>query len=209
MRHWVAMLAVVAVALLDAASAAAAEFRVDSARSTLLVRLYKDGPASGFAHDHVVRAGRFSGTVRYDPAAPGQASVTMEAEAGSLTADEPAVRRRLGLPDMSEGTRSEVQQTMTGARQLDVASHPKVRFRSTRVAAGGDGKLRVEGELTLHGKTRPVSFPAEVAVAAGVLRAKATLRFRQSEFGITPYRFAFGAVRNRDAVEMVVELVAQ
>jgi polyisoprenoid-binding protein YceI len=210
MRRFHSLLAATALgAVAHATPAPAAELRVDPSRSTLLVRLYKDGPASAFAHDHVVRAGRFEGTVRYDPAAPAQASVSMEADATTFTADEPALRRRLGLPDMKEGTRSEVQRTMMGARQLDAARHPKVRFRSTRVEVQGPGKLRIAGELTLHGRTRPVSFPAEVRFEEGALHAKATVRFRQSEFGIEPYRFAFGAVRNRDAVEMIVELVAQ
>lgn len=208
MRRTPLATALAALALVSA-PAAAAELRVDPEHSLLLVRLYKDGPASAFAHDHVVRAGRFSGTIRYDPQQPGQSSVAVEVESASLVADEPALRRRFTLPMIKEGTRSDVQRTMLGARQLGAEQHPRISFRSTSVEARGEGKLRVVGELSLHGETHEVSFPAEVALADGVLRATATLRFRQRSFGIEPYRFAFGAVRNRDEVELILDLVAR
>lgn len=196
--------------LLPLARAEGAEMRLDPGRSTLLVKLYKDGPASAFAHDHVVQARRFTGTVHWDPARPEATRVQVEVEAASLDADEPGLRRRLSMSDMSEGTRADVQRTMVGARQLDVASHPKIAFRSTAVEPQGDGRLLVRGELTLHGVTRPVSLPVTIAeLSSGAVRGRGTLRLRQSDFGIRPYRFAFGAVRNRDGVDLILDLVAQ
>src|SRR5262245_4216184 len=46
---------------------------------------------------------------------------------------------------------------------LDVANHPTVTFRSTRVEAptGADGDLRVTGDLTLHGVTRPLTLEVD------------------------------------------------
>jgi polyisoprenoid-binding protein YceI len=196
--------------LMPLAAAQAAEMRLDPGRSTLLVKLYKDGPASAFAHDHVVQARRFTGTISWDPARPEATRVQVEVEAASLDADEPGLRRRLSMSDMSEGTRADVQRTMVGARQLDVASHPKIAFRSTAVEPQGEGRLLVRGELTLHGVTRPVSLPVTVdELSSGAVRGRGTLRLKQSDFGISPYRFAFGAVRNRDGVDLILDLVAQ
>jgi polyisoprenoid-binding protein YceI len=39
---------------------------------------------------------------------------------------------------------------------FDVASHPQVSFRSTRVELAEDGRAVVDGELTIKGVTRPV-----------------------------------------------------
>jgi polyisoprenoid-binding protein YceI len=39
---------------------------------------------------------------------------------------------------------------------FDVASHPRVTFRSTRVELADDGRAVVEGELTIKGTTLPV-----------------------------------------------------
>src|SRR5262249_7699028 len=46
---------------------------------------------------------------------------------------------------------------------LDVANHPTVTFRSTRVEApsGPRGDLRVVGDLTIRGVTRPVTLEVE------------------------------------------------
>jgi polyisoprenoid-binding protein YceI len=44
---------------------------------------------------------------------------------------------------------------------FDVANHPKVTFASTKVTPKGDGKLAVEGDLTLHGVTKRVLLDVE------------------------------------------------
>jgi polyisoprenoid-binding protein YceI len=44
---------------------------------------------------------------------------------------------------------------------LDVAKFPTITFRSTRVDDVGGGKLRIAGDLTIHGTTNPVVLEAE------------------------------------------------
>jgi polyisoprenoid-binding protein YceI len=46
---------------------------------------------------------------------------------------------------------------------FDVASHPTMTFRSTRVERAADGTLRLHGDLSLHGVTRPVLLAVEYA----------------------------------------------
>ena len=193
---------------LPLAPARAAEYQVDPAHSTLLLRVWKEGPASVFAHDHVARATRFTGTVRYDPARPDASSVVVEAESASLVMDEPNYRRRFDLPAIKEVNRREIQKTMQGPQQLDVTTYPALTFRSQRVDAVGPGQLRITGELALHGQKREVTFPATVEKRGNFLHAKASFRFRQTDFGITPYSFG-NAMRNGDEVEIQIELVAK
>jgi polyisoprenoid-binding protein YceI len=45
---------------------------------------------------------------------------------------------------------------------LDVATHPEITFRSTRIEKTGDG-YRVVGELAMHGVAREVTLEAEFA----------------------------------------------
>jgi polyisoprenoid-binding protein YceI len=201
-------LALAVVGTLASSAARAAEYKVDPARSTLLLRIWKEGAASVFAHDHVARATRFTGTVRYDPAKPDASSVVVEAESASLVMDEPNYRRRFDLPPIKEVNRREIQKTMQGAKQLDTATYPAISFRSHRVDGVGPGQLRITGELSLHGKSHEVTFPATVERRGAYLHAKASFRFRQTDFGITPYSFG-SAVRNGDEVEMQVELLAE
>ncbi len=44
---------------------------------------------------------------------------------------------------------------------LDVAKYPTLTFVSTKVARAGEGKLKVSGDLTIHGVTRPVVLDVE------------------------------------------------
>ncbi len=194
-------------ALVLAAPVVAAEYRIDPARSTLVLRVWKEGAASIFAHDHVARATRFTGTVRYDAAHPDASAVEVEGESASLVMDEPQIRHRFDLPTIADVNRREIQNTMRSAKQLDVATYPSLAFHSTRVDGVGPGKLRIAGVLSLHGQSREVTFPATVEQRGDYLHANGSLRFRQSDFGITPYSFG-STVRNRDEVELAVELVA-
>lgn len=41
---------------------------------------------------------------------------------------------------------------------FDVAKYPTITFKSTRVEKAGEGKLRVTGDLTMHGVTKPVTL---------------------------------------------------
>jgi polyisoprenoid-binding protein YceI len=44
---------------------------------------------------------------------------------------------------------------------LDVANHPTVSFKSTRVERAGGDEVRVTGDLTIRGTTRPVTLTVE------------------------------------------------
>jgi polyisoprenoid-binding protein YceI len=49
---------------------------------------------------------------------------------------------------------------------FDVAKYPELTFKSTSVEQGEDGRLRVSGELTVRGVTRPLELDAEIEGAA-------------------------------------------
>jgi polyisoprenoid-binding protein YceI len=202
-----------ALALLAAGLAApgeAAPLRIDPARSTLLLRVTRDGPAARLAHDHAIEATRFAGAIDFDPSAPEAAGVTVEVEAASLRVDEPAARRRLGLEgELSPGQRADVDRSMRAADQLDVARYPVMRFVSTRVRPEGGDLHRVTGALTIRGVTREVSFPVHLATEGRTLIVRAALSFLQSSFGYRPYRLFLGAVRTRDEVQLEAELIAE
>ncbi|MBX2801083.1 MAG: YceI family protein [Myxococcales bacterium] len=84
---------------------------------------------------------------------------------------------------------------------LQVDEHPEITWESTRLARSGDGSIRVEGRLSLHGRTKPVK--ATVRTEGGQLVTR--VKVRQPEFGITPFRALLGALKIKAVVE--VELV--
>ena len=104
---------------------------------------------------------------------------------------------------------------------LDVANHPTVTFRSTRVeaAAGPAGDLRVTGDLTIRGVTRPVTLTVEGLPPAikdpwGNLRrgVSAHARISRKDWGLT-WNMVIEAggvgVGDEVAIEIDAEIVAR
>jgi polyisoprenoid-binding protein YceI len=201
-------LASVLLAALAAQSPAAAErYRLDEARSEVVVLVFRAGVASALAHDHVVRATRLAGTLEVEREV-GALTAEVTVDARSLAVDEPEQRAKHGLAGaLSAADRGEVRQTMLGPSQLDVDRHPELRFGAAQLDRA-DGGLRLAGDLGIRGTTRRVSLPLRVEERGDELHASGTLRFRQSAFGIEPYSAMLGAVRNRDEVELRFAVVA-
>ncbi|MBE7216841.1 MAG: YceI family protein [Caulobacteraceae bacterium] len=124
--------------------------------------------------------GRFSGVegvLRIDPrrVAVTQLEVTIPTASVSTTSDK-------------------LDGELKSPQWLDAGRFPQMRFRSTRVTPTGPGRARVEGELTLHGVTRPVTLQARF-VGAGIdpidkaytVGFEATGELSRSAFGVKTY----------------------
>lgn len=204
-----ALLVLLLVLSLSPSTAVAAEYVIRLEQSELVVLLFKTGFAAAFAHDHVVRATRFSGSISGDPGNPATAAVRVTVPAEALAADEPETRKKHGLAgDLSESDRQDIQATMRGDRQLDVAKYPDIGFRSVSIEPRAAGDFLLTGDFTLHGTTRRITMPVIGRLSDGALRATGSFEFNQSDFGITPVSLFLGAVRNQDRVRIVFDLVA-
>lgn len=69
---------------------------------------------------------------------------------------------------------------------FDVAKFPTATFESTEIVAGGaDGATHtVTGNLTIHGMTKGVTFPATLALADGTATAKTEFALDRKDFGV-------------------------
>jgi polyisoprenoid-binding protein YceI len=75
---------------------------------------------------------------------------------------------------------------------FDVAKYPTITFKSTKVEKAGKGKLKVTGDLTMHGVTKPVVLHVEGPTADikdpyGNTRRgfSATTKLNRKDFGLT------------------------
>lgn len=79
---------------------------------------------------------------------------------------------------------------LRSANFFDVGQYPTMSFHSTKVEKVAEGKLRVTGEMTMHGVTKPVTFdvdgPSAPLKAMGTTRvgAMATVKINRKDFGI-------------------------
>lgn len=75
---------------------------------------------------------------------------------------------------------------------FDVEKFPTLSFKSTKVSRAGDGELKVAGDLTLHGVTRPVVLavegptpPAKDPWGNSRIAISATTKINRKDFGLT------------------------
>jgi len=191
-------------------AAQAAPFVVDGAKSQVVVQVFKEGVASGLAHDHVIQATQLSGTVEYDAANLATASISMEAKTASLKVDDPALRKQYKLTsELSDSDREQVTANMKSEDQLNVSKYPTITFKSTAIAAGSAaGTVTVKGNLTLRGVTRSVSFPATVKMDGANFVGEGRLKIKQTDYGYEPYSALLGAIKNQNEVILNIKVVA-
>ena len=140
---------------------------------------------------------RWTGAVELDPADLTRSSVEARIEAASIDTQ---------VADRDAHLRS--------ADFLDVAKHPEIAFRSTRVEQGPDG-LRVILDLTIRGVTREVALETEYAGTAkdpwGNERAgfSARVAIDRKAFGLTwNAALETGGVLVGEKVEITLEVEA-
>lgn len=209
MKNLIVLMLPLFVMLTPARGSSAGEYVLDADASEFVVRLYKAGIGAALAHNHVIEATDVQGAVTWDPQAPADASVSVQADARSLVADADPLREKYDLEKtLADDKRSKVQSTMESDEQMDVERYPEMSFESTRVTPVEDGSVEITGDLTLHGQTRQVSFRTTPEVEGETLRADAEIELLQSDFGIEPYSSFLGAVKNEDRAKMVIHLIA-
>lgn len=115
------------------------------------------------------------GQLEYDPRRPESAKVTASVDVASIDTREPKRDAHLRSADF-----------------FDADTYPQITFVSRRVVPRGSGRFALEGDLTIRGVTRPVTFDVEDVSAPQVdpwgnqrIGASAKARIRRSEFGMT------------------------
>lgn len=110
---------------------------------------------------------RFSGEIDY-AGAPERSRVSVTMETASLTADDPKLTEHLKTADF-----------------FDVAKFPQANFVSTEIKPGGQNATHtITGNLTLHGVTKAVTFPATISVTPDVANVDANFSINRKDFGI-------------------------
>lgn len=154
------------------------------------------GIFGAFGHDHRIRARAVSGTIIYDGADVAASSVEITVSTAELVV-LPLGADREDAPEVEAAMREEV---------LEVERFPTITFRSRSVAPIGGG-ARVRGDLTMVGRTRPVTVDVELQASPRRIVADARFSIRQTDWGIDPYRAALGTIRVADRVTFDVRAI--
>lgn len=165
----------------------------------LLLKTGRSGLGRKAGHDLTIEVTRWSGEAVVDTADPGRCAVTVAAEVDSFEVREGTG----GVKPLTDGDRAEIKKVLR-EKVLDAAAHPLITFRSTAVA-GTPESFTIEGELTIRGRTRPVTVRGRLADG----RAVGTATVVQSRWGIKPYSAFFGALKLADEVDVEFDVDLQ
>ncbi|HOM14616.1 MAG TPA: YceI family protein [Rubrivivax sp.] len=171
-------------------------FRVDPARSIVVIEVRRAGSMARLGHDHVVASHDVAGFV-----APGEGRADLWLPLDALVVDEPALRTEAGLT--TEPTADDIAGTRRNmlGRVLQTDRHPHVLIGIRELAAGG-GSVRSSIRITLHGITRSYEAQASYEKSAEALCVSGTMAIDQSDFGIVPLSVLGGAIAVQDRLEM-------
>jgi polyisoprenoid-binding protein YceI len=165
---------------------------IDTSLSHIYVYVYK----TGFGHEHGVEAKVKSGHLQLG-ANQGEIVIDMT----SFSADTDQARRYVGLDgSIDPGTRKEVNKNMLGPDVLDVQKYPLAIFKVSSIQPvkadhpNGPQRLELTGNFTLHGKTNELTVFADSTKVKGYTRIDGNIMIMQSDYGITPFHNALGAV---------------
>lgn len=132
----------------------------------------------------------FAGELKLDGGTPTGLSVTVNM--GGLKSDHEQLTGHLQSPDF-----------------FDVASFPTASFASTSVAAGSDqagATHTVTGDLTIHGVTKRVAFPASFEIEGGAMKARAEFVIDRQDFGVAYPGMPDDLIK--DEVALTIELAS-
>jgi polyisoprenoid-binding protein YceI len=192
MIHRTALLVAAFALLASTLFAQAPVWQIDSAHS-----------AAQFAVTHMMvstvrgQFNKLTGTVDWDGKSFSSASVEVVIDTASV--------------DTREAKRDD---HLRSADFFDVAKFPTMTFKSTRIEPAGQGRLRMTGDMTMRGVTRPVVFEVSGPTPAikdmgGNLRAgaSATTTINRKEFGLLWNRtLDAGGVVVGDEVTVTVDI---
>jgi len=176
-------------------------YRLDASRSKFVVRAFAGGVLWFKGHDHFVAARDFTGEARLTPGSINPASLTLNVRAASL-----AETRDVFTEQQKKIINGELHDIV-----LEPDKYPEITFKSTDVSAKAEGgvfKVRLGGDLTLHGVTRHVTIPADVTVSGRELRARGEFDIKRSDFNVKATSAFHGTVRVRDTLKVMFDIVA-
>jgi polyisoprenoid-binding protein YceI len=175
----IASLFLVTASILTSAALHAAEYKLTGDNTTVkFLGTKKDGKHEGSFK-------KLAGTFSVDgDVTKSKLEVTIDID--SMVTDATKLTAHLKSPDF-----------------FDAKRFPEAKFVSKSIKAGADGYV-VAGDLTMHGVTKPLSFPAKIDLANGGVTVSSQFDLNRHEWGIS-----YGKGNVNDLVKMTLEVKAK
>src|SRR6266704_1289255 len=137
--------------------------------------------------------GQWTADLNYDPSKPEAASVTAHIQSATIS------------------TGNDRRDNDLRTNYLATDSFPEITFKNTRVERTAPDHLRVTGDLTIRGITRPVVLETDVGGVLATSRGRrtafsATTNVKRQDYGISLNRFMEGAQIVGDDVRITIDV---
>lgn len=176
-------------------------YRLDASQSKFIAHAMTGGLLWFKGHDHLVAVRDFTGEAQLDPNSLAASSLEITAKAGSMVE--------------TSSVFTEPQKQIIDKELRDIVlepdKYPDIVFKSTNVTGGATGanqyELKIAGNLTLHGVTRPITIPTKVTITGNELRAQGEFSVDRGDFKVKATSAFHGMVRVRDKVKFTFDIV--
>jgi polyisoprenoid-binding protein YceI len=166
------------------------------------VQVFAGGLLSAFGHSPTIAIRDFSAEAQVDPDAIEHSSLKVTIKAASLAVKD----------DISDKDRREMERTMH-QEVLESSTYPEIVYECSKISATTDGEggylATLNGDLTLHGVTRPEPVAVRVAFSGDTLRAFGDFAVLQSDYDIKPASVAIGVLKVKDELKCSFHILAR
>jgi polyisoprenoid-binding protein YceI len=180
---------------------------VDLDRSRVYIFVGK----TGFGHEHGVVGQLQSGQVLLGS---GKDAGSLVFDMKTFSADSKEARKYVGLSGETDAdTRKQVDANMLGKDVLNVAKFPTATFQiksalPAKAAPGNKAStFTLDGAFTLHGVEKPLKLVCTASPTKEGWHVTTKFKVRQTDFGITPFSKALGAVGVADELVIFGDLM--
>jgi polyisoprenoid-binding protein YceI len=176
-------------------------YSLTTERSRFTVQAFASGILSGFVHNPIFSIRRFTGLVRFTPDAP-DLSCEINVQANSLTL----------TGSVKEEDRQDIERRMFD-EVLEAARFPQIVFRSTGSVltqiTENWFRAQVDGEMQLHGITKPQQIDMQVRISDNELRLGGELSLSLTAHKLKRITALGGLIQLKDELKFAFDLVGQ
>ena len=186
-----------------AAPPATVTYNLDASQSKFMANANRSGLLWFKGHSHHLAASDFSGEVEITPDTITPASLHLVVKAASL--------HETGA-DFTEPQKQIINKELKEIVLLP-DQYPDITFQSTNVTAqglgGGRYDVKINGNLTLHGVTRPIMIPATITLNGSTLRAVGKFSIDRDDYKVKATSAFHGMVRVDDDIKFEFDIVGR
>jgi polyisoprenoid-binding protein YceI len=182
-------------------SLATQRYTIDASPSKFIAHGFPGGLLWFKGHEHLIAVRYFTGEAQLNADAIAASSLVITAKTASM--------------EETSTVFTDAQKKIINKELREIVllpdQYPDIVFKSTKVtgktAGANQYDLKISGDLTLHGVTRPITIPTKVTVTGNELRAQGEFSINRDDFKVKATSAVHGLVRVRNKIKFTFDIV--